>query len=75
MSPIAQERLVGIRAVRTRYNDVSARTIDRWIKQQLIPAPDRRINNRRYWSEHKLDRHDRQHIVESLKATQTARSP
>ena len=39
MSPTAPERLVGIRVVRTRYNDVSARTIDRWIKQQLIRHP------------------------------------
>ena len=64
MPPTTPERLVGIRVVRTRYNDVSARTIDRWIEQQLIPAPDRRINNRRYWYEHKLDRHDRQVVAE-----------
>ena len=33
MSPTTPERLVGIRVVRTRYNNVSARTIDRWIKR------------------------------------------
>ena len=64
MAPTTPERLVGIRVVRTRYSDVSARTIDRWIKQQLIPAPDRRINNRRYWLEKKLDLHDRQVVAE-----------
>ena len=63
MSP-TPERLIGIRVVRTRYSDVSARTIDRWIKQQLIPAPDRRINKRRYWYESKLDHHDRQVVAE-----------
>jgi DNA-binding transcriptional MerR regulator len=66
VTPIASDkRLIGIRAVRARYGDVNARTIDRWLKRQLIPPPDRRINNRRYWYEHKLDRHDRQRVAAS----------
>ena len=64
----SEKRLIGIRAVRARYDDVSARTIDRWLDQQLIPPPDRRINNRRYWYEHKLDRHDRQRVADRAKA-------
>jgi DNA-binding transcriptional MerR regulator len=68
MTPTASaKRLIGIRAVRARYGDVNARTIDRWLERQVIPPPDRRINNRRYWYEHKLDRHDRECVADRAK--------
>jgi hypothetical protein len=59
------KRYVGIRAVRRRYGDCSARTIDRWVKAGVLPAPDQVINNRRFWSEDGLDRHDRRRTVEA----------
>ncbi len=50
------------RAVARRYG-VTTRTVDRWKKQNVIPPPDLTINNRHYWYEAALDRHDRQLVA------------
>ena len=50
------------RAVARRYG-VTTRTVDRWKKQNVIPQPDLTINNRHFWCEDELDRHDRQLVA------------
>ncbi len=66
MSPTPQKRLIGSRAVGTRYG-ITQRTVDRWVKAQVLPPPDRKIRNRRYWDEAGLDRHDRRAVAEGVK--------
>ena len=56
-------KFIGKRDVGRRYG-VTPRTVDRWLKRKLIPPPDLTINNRHYWSQDGLDRHDRQLVAE-----------
>ena len=37
-----------------------ARTIQRWTKDGILPAPDLFVGEREFWSEATLDAHDRQ---------------
>jgi len=55
---------VSTRGVCNRYGVKNLRTARRWEIQKVIPPPDFRINNRKYWWESTLDRHDRQRVVE-----------
>jgi hypothetical protein len=55
--------LVGARGVCARYDNISLRTLDRWLARKVIPPQDRVINSRRYWLVESLERADRQHVV------------
>ena len=44
--------------VAARYG-VTPRTTYRWEEEGVLPPPDRRVNNRDYWDEANLDKHDR----------------
>jgi hypothetical protein len=59
-----QRRLIGTRAVGQRYGGKHPRTIKRWWQQGVIPPPDQTIQNRHYWDEAALDRHDRQRVAD-----------
>ena len=61
ISPNAS-RLVPARGVAQRYG-ISLRSIDRWLAKNVIPPPDRVINNRRYWVLESLERVDRQNTL------------
>jgi hypothetical protein len=75
MSPTSSpKRFIAIRAVRRRYGDCSARTIDRWVEGGALPPPDQIINNRRYWDEGKLDEHDRQRTIEAAAKSRPVKS-
>jgi hypothetical protein len=50
-------------SVAKRYG-VHMRSIARWVARGVIPPPDLTINNRHYWDEAALDRHDRQRVAE-----------
>jgi hypothetical protein len=56
-------KLVGARGVCARYDNISLRTLDRWLARKVIPPPDRVINSRRYWLVENLERADRQHVL------------
>ncbi len=61
VSPSAT-RLVPARAVASRYG-ISLRSVDRWLAKEVLPAPDRIVNGRRYWLLASLERADRAHTV------------
>jgi hypothetical protein len=69
--PAPQKKLLNRRAVGQRYGR-DPRTIKRWKDAGVIPPPDARIQNRDYWSEDKLDHHDRQSVAERATAPQKA---
>ena len=46
-----------IQAVCERYNDISQRTVDRWVVSKALPPPVY-IRRRRYWDEADLDQRD-----------------
>jgi DNA-binding transcriptional MerR regulator len=62
MSAQPTKRFLPKRQVGARYG-VTTRTVDRWKYQKVIPPPDLTINNRDYWSEDGLDRHDRKLVA------------
>jgi hypothetical protein len=62
--PQSVKRLLPTRQVGVRYGGKHPRTIKRWVDQGVIPPPDLTINNRHYWYEDALDRHDRQLVAE-----------
>jgi len=62
-APQSAKRFLPKRKVGERYG-VTTRTVDRWKAQAVIPPPDTTINNRDYWDEAALDRHDRQRVAE-----------
>jgi hypothetical protein len=46
--------------VKKRYDDVSSRTVDRWIKSGKFPPPDIILpNGRKAWLESTLEAHER----------------
>jgi hypothetical protein len=51
------KKLLGVRAVCARYDNVSSRTIDRWTEAQELPKPIY-IRGRRYWEETALNERD-----------------
>ena len=51
--------LLPARKVWERYN-VTDMTLHRWISSGIFPAPDKRINNRRYWLTTTLAAFDRE---------------
>jgi hypothetical protein len=62
------KKLINTRAVGLRYGGRHPRTVKRWVQQGVIPPPDQTINNRHYWDELALDRHDRERVAERAKA-------
>ena len=56
-------RFVSTSMVAERYG-VHMRSIARWVARGVIPPPDLTINNRHYWDEAALDRHDRLRVAE-----------
>jgi hypothetical protein len=62
--PSPVKRLIPTRAVCERYGQKAGRTIRRWVLAGVFPPPDRVINNRNYWWEETLDRHERQLVAE-----------
>ena len=72
---IAGRKFVSKRAVADRY-DVVVRTIDRWVRDNILPASDLVVNHRHYWLEASLDRHDRRSTTERAAAkSETAPNP
>ena len=69
----ANRRLVGIRNVCARYNDVTPRKVSRWLDDRGFPQPALLINGRRYWAESDLDLHDRRVAAETLSKPRPAR--
>jgi DNA-binding transcriptional MerR regulator len=65
-TPAPARKYIAKRRVAERY-DVTIRTVDRWVEKKVIPPPDLDINNRGYWYEDGLDRHDRQCVAERAK--------
>ena len=61
------KRLINTRAVGERYGGRHPRTIKRWWQRGVIPPPDQTINNRHYWDEAALDRHDRERVADRAK--------
>jgi DNA-binding transcriptional MerR regulator len=68
-----ENRLLPARAVRARY-DVCAKTIDRWIEQGVLSEPVR-INGRRYWYEHTLEKLERASVGSRSNTTDTEIKP
>lgn len=66
-------RLLSAPAVAQRYS-VHLRSISRWVARGVIPPPDQRINDRRYWREATLEQADRQRTIDSA-AQKTAVRP
>jgi hypothetical protein len=64
-----QRKLLGRRAVGKRYGDKHPRTIKRWVDAGVFPPADIRIQNREYWYEDALDRHDRKLVAERAAAS------
>jgi hypothetical protein len=62
-----QKKLLSRRAVGQRYGR-DPRTVKRWVDAGVIPPPDAHIQNRDYWSEDTLDRHERQSVAERAAA-------
>jgi hypothetical protein len=52
--PKTARKLLNSKSVRARYDDVSPRTLERWIVDGRIPAPIR-IGRLRFWDERKLE--------------------
>jgi hypothetical protein len=63
-APTSSRRLLNRRAVGQRYGGKHPRTIKRWVDRGVIPPPDLNIQDRDYWYEDGLDRHDRQLVTE-----------
>ena len=61
-------RFVSTSMVAKRYG-VHMRSIARWVARGVIPPPAFNINNRHYWNQAELDRHDRQRVAERAAAT------
>jgi hypothetical protein len=59
-----QRHLLSRRAVGQRYGGKHPRTVKRWTDKGVIPPPDLNIQNRDYWYDDTLDRHDRRLVVE-----------
>jgi hypothetical protein len=68
MPASTSQKLLGRRAVGARYGGKHSRTIKRWVDKKVIPPPDLTINNRDYWYEDGLDRHDRELVAERAAA-------
>jgi hypothetical protein len=68
MPASANKRLIGIRPVCARYNDVTPRTVTRWQNdpRRKFPQPVT-INCRRYWDVSDLDQYDRDLTREALR--------
>jgi hypothetical protein len=60
-------RLISKRQATRRYGDKSLRTIERWVKDGVLPPPDRIINGRWYWYQATLDVCDRQATIETAR--------
>jgi hypothetical protein len=63
LTHVPPKRLITTRAVADRYGPVHPRTVKRWWMQGVIPPPTQTINNRHYWDEAALDRHDRKRVA------------
>jgi hypothetical protein len=72
-APTPQRRLLNRRAVGQRYGGKHPRTVKRWVDRRVIPPPDLSIQNRDYWYEDALDRHDRELVAERAAASNTPR--
>jgi hypothetical protein len=60
----APKRGQSTRDVCVRYGIKHPRSVLRWEKQGIIPPADFVINNRKYWWESTLERHDRKTVAE-----------
>jgi DNA-binding transcriptional MerR regulator len=58
MSSDSKNRMLPTRLVCERYN-ITDRTVDRWLKNGILPTPVR-INGLRYWRQHELERRERE---------------
>jgi hypothetical protein len=70
-APTSSRRLLNRRAVGQRYGGKHPRTIKRWVDRGVIPPPDLNIQDRDYWYEDGLDRHDRQLVAASAGTPRT----
>jgi hypothetical protein len=69
----AGKRLLPTSGVGARYNR-SSRTIDRWVREGVIPPP-RYIRGLKYWDEEELDRCDEARPRESAHVGSRAPTP
>ena len=58
-------RYVSTRGVTERYDDISLRTLRRWLLRGVIPPPDLTIHGRKYWRVETLEQNDRQRTMEA----------
>jgi hypothetical protein len=71
---VAGRKYLGKPRLSIRY-DITTRTVDRWVKAKVLPPPDLVVNNRPYWDEERLDRHDRRMVAEHAAAGKQSPSP
>lgn len=58
----SDDEFLPTKRVRARYGEKSEKTIERWIKRGILPAPDW-INGRRYWRRSVLEKHEREFMT------------
>lgn len=64
MKSTNDDQMVGTKKVRARYDNVCARTIDRWIADDELGFPrPTMINGRRYWRLGELQQWERERAV------------
>jgi DNA-binding transcriptional MerR regulator len=51
-------KFIAKREVAERYG-VTTRTVDRWVKDEILPPSGRQVNGRHYWDQAVLEQHDR----------------
>jgi hypothetical protein len=56
---------IGTPGLCARYDNITPLTARRWLKRQILPQPDMRVNGRPYWKLETLDRHDRQRTIDA----------
>src|SRR5262245_21065998 len=57
------------------FDDISDRTVDRWVNTGILPPPAMRIKGVRYWDEAELEAADRARMAQSHKNQQTNTEP
>jgi hypothetical protein len=67
-------RLLSAPAVAERYS-IHLRSVSRWVARGVIPPPDERILDRRYWRLSTLEQADRRRTIETAAKHSPAPSP
>lgn len=70
----SSRKFIGKSKLAVRYDDVTVRTIDRWLEAKILPPPDLVRNGRPFWDEARLDEHDRRTVAVGAKKRTSTQS-